>query len=121
MNILLWLHLLAMAFFVGGQIMLAAVVVPALRDGDRERLRTVARRFGGGTLVALAVLALTGVGMASHFHDWGRSTLHVKLALVVVVLALIVAHLRRPQWRVLDGAVFVVSLVIVYLGVELAN
>lgn len=121
MNTLLWLHLLAMAFFVGGQLFLAAIVVPALRDGDREKLREVARRFGAGTLVALAVLVVTGVGMASHFHDWGRSVLHVKLAFVGLALLLIVAHLSRPQWRVLDGAVFVVSLVIVYLGVELAD
>jgi uncharacterized membrane protein len=51
-----YLHLLAMAFFVGGQLFLAAVVVPTLRgDAERARLRTVARRFGAGTLVAMAV------------------------------------------------------------------
>lgn len=42
-----WLHILAMAFFVGGQLFLAAVVVPAERRApDRERLRAIARRFG---------------------------------------------------------------------------
>ena len=48
-NGMLWLHLLAMAFFVGGQLMLAAVVVPVLRGfADREPLRAAARRFGVG-------------------------------------------------------------------------
>ena len=116
-----WLHLLAMAFFVGGQLMLAAVVVPVLRGGDRERLRAVARGFAIGTLVALAVLAATGAAMASHFHDWSRGELHVKLGLVGLALVLIVAHMRRPAWRALDGAVFLVSLAIVWLGVDLAH
>jgi uncharacterized membrane protein len=116
-----WLHLVAMAFFVGGQLMLGLVVVPALRDGDRERLRAVARRFGWGTLVALTVLAATGAAMASHFHDWSRGELHLKLALVGVVVLLIGAHLRRPEWRALDGAVLVLSLLIVWLGVDLAH
>src|SRR4051794_18350993 len=57
----LWLHLLAMAFFVGGQLVLAAVVVPVLRGAeDRAPLRAAARRFGAGTLVAIAVLVVTG-------------------------------------------------------------
>src|SRR5829696_6983817 len=92
-----WLHLLAMAFFVGGQLMLAAAVVPALRGApDREPLRAIARRFGWGTLVAIAVLAATGAAMADHFGQWGNSQLHVKLALVGVVAVLIVWHMRRP-------------------------
>ena len=64
-----WLHLLAMAFFVGGQLFLAACVVPVVR-GDRPRMQAVARRFGWGTLVALAVLLATGAAMASHYGDW---------------------------------------------------
>jgi hypothetical protein len=48
-----------MAFFVGGQMFLAAVVVPVERsDPDRERLRAMARRFGYGTLVAIGVLVV---------------------------------------------------------------
>jgi uncharacterized membrane protein len=116
-----WLHLLAMGFFVGGQLMLAAVVVPTLRGGDREALRAIARRFGWGTLVALGVLIATGVAMASHFGDWGSSTLHVKLALVVVAGLLVAAHMRLPQAHALEGLIFVVSLAIVWLGVALAH
>jgi hypothetical protein len=81
-----YLHLLAMAFFVGGQLFLVAAVVPALRaDDDRGRLRAIARRFGWGTLAAIAVLIGTGIPLASHFHLWESGTLHVKLASVAVV------------------------------------
>jgi uncharacterized membrane protein len=119
-----WLHLLSMAFFVGGQLMLAAAVVPAFRGAegrDREPLRAIARRFGQGTLVALTVLVATGIAMASHFGDWSSSTLHVKLGLVVLVGILVGAHLRRPTNHALDGAIFLVSLAIVWLGVALAH
>lgn len=113
-----------MAFFVGGQLVLAAAVVPAFRGAegrDREPLRAIARRFGQGTIVAIAVLVVTGAAMASHFGDWSSSTLHVKLALVVLVGVLVGVHIRRPTNHALDGAIFLVSLAIVWLGVALAH
>ncbi|MBV9465735.1 MAG: hypothetical protein JO169_06440 [Solirubrobacterales bacterium] len=121
-NGVLWLHLVAMAFFVGGQLMLAAVLVPVLRSaGNRDALRAAARRFGAGTLVAVGVLVLTGVAMASHYHRWRDSTLQVKLGLVVLVAVLIGAHMRRPEWHLLDAAIFLVSLAIVWLGIVVAG
>ena len=50
-----FLHVLAMAFFVGGQILLVAAVVPVLRGGDESVMRAVARRFGIGSAGALAL------------------------------------------------------------------
>lgn len=119
---LLWLHLLAMAFFVGGQLVLVAAVVPALRgEADRERLRAIARRFGWGSLAALAVLIVTGAAMASHFSLWSDSTLHAKLALVAVAVLLVLWHMRRPRQHWIEALVFLVSLAIVWLGVSLAH
>jgi len=89
-----------MAFFVGGQLMLAAVVVPVLRGGENsEQIRRVARRFGAGSLVAIVVLIITGSMMASHFHRWGNDDLQIKL----------------------EGLVFLVSLAIVWLGIAIAH
>jgi uncharacterized membrane protein len=117
-----WLHLLAMGFFVGGQLFLAAVVVPALRGPDtRPALRSVARRFGAGTLVAIGVLLASGAAMASHYHVWGEAKLHVKLALVAVVAGLVVWHMRRPQLHALEGLIFLGSLAIVWLGIAIAH
>ncbi len=110
-----------MAFFVGGQLMLAAVVVPVLRGGDRAPLRAAARRFGAGSGVALVVLIVTGVLMAGEYDRWSDGALHVKLALVVLVIALIGAHAKRPALHALEGLVFLASLAIVYLGVAVAH
>ncbi len=122
-NGILWLHLLAMAFFVGGQLMLAAIVVPVLRSAseDRAPLRAAARRFGIGTLIAVGVLVVTGVAMASHYNRWHDSTLQVKLGFVVLVLVLIGAHMRKPEWHALDAGIFAVSLTIVWLGIVVAG
>jgi uncharacterized membrane protein len=121
-NGVLWLHLIAMAFFLGGQLMLGAIVVPVLRGVDEGRpLRAAARRFGVGTLVAIAVLLVTGAAMASHFHRWSDSTLQVKLALVALVGILIAAHIRRPDSHALDGATFLLTLAIVWLGIVVAG
>ena len=117
-----WLHLLAMAFFVGGQLFLVAAVVPVLRgDEERPHLQAIARRFGYGTLIALGVLVVTGFEMARHYDDWGETVLQVKLGLVVLAGIAIGWHISRPRSHVLDAVIFVLSLAIVWLGVALAH
>jgi uncharacterized membrane protein len=116
-----WLHLLSMAFFVGGQLMLAAVVVPAVRATNRDAIRAVARRFGVGSIVAILVLVVTGSLMASHYHRWGEGDLHVKLGLVVLVGLLIGWHTRKPELHALEGVIFLASLAIVWLGIAIAH
>ena len=117
-----FLHLLAMGFFVGGQLVLAAAVVPSLRgEPARQGLRRVARRFGYGTLVAIAVLIGTGAAMAGHFDLWSSGKLHVKLALVGVTALLVIWHMRSPRNHALEGLIFVASLAIVWLGVSIAH
>lgn len=116
----LYLHLLAMAFFVGGQLVFGIAVVPILReDPDRERMRAIARRFGFGSLIALGVLILSGWAMAVHYDLFGSPTLQWKLALVTLVIALTLVHLRRPKLHALQGAILLASLGIVWLGLEL--
>jgi uncharacterized membrane protein len=118
----LYLHLLAMAFFVGGQLVFAIAVVPVERAApDRERMRAIARRFGYGSLCALGVLVATGWAMAAHHDLFGDSTLQVKLGLVGLVVALSLLHLRRPRLHALQAAILIASLVIVWLGVDLAG
>lgn len=120
----LYLHLLAMAFFVGGQLVFGIAVVPVLRgdpDPERTRMRAVARRFGFGSLVALGVLFVTGWAMASHYELWGSSALQWKLALVGGVIGLTIVHLRRPKLHALQGAILGLSLLVVWLGLELAT
>jgi uncharacterized membrane protein len=117
-----YLHLVGMAFFVGGQLMLVVAVVPAVHgEGNEAAMRGIVRRFGAGSGVALAVLVATGVAMASHFDRWGDGTLQLKLALVALVGVLLGLHVIAPRSRVLSSAVLVASLVIVWLGVELGH
>lgn len=117
-----WLHVLAMAFFVGGQLFLAVAVVPVERHApDRERLRAVARRFGYGTLGAIAVLIGTGSAMASRSGLWDDGNLQAKLVLVALVGGLVVWHMRRPTMHAVEAAIFVLSLAIVWLGLSIAH
>ena len=116
-----YLHLLALAFFVGGQLVLAVAVVPVTRRDSRDVLRAIARRFAWGSVVAILVLVATGSAMAAHFDRWSDPALHAKLALVALLGALIVWHMRAPERRVLDALVFVASLTVVWLGASLAH
>ena len=121
-QILHYLHLIAMAFFVGGQLVVAVAVVPALRtDPDRERMRAIGRRFGIGSLVALAVLVATGSAMAADAHLWTLGSLQLKLGIVGVILALTTLHLVWPRQRALQLGILLASLVVVWLGLEIAH
>ena len=116
-----YLHVIAMAFFLGGQLLLAVAVVPVERaHPDRDRLRATARRFGIGSLVALSVLIATGSAMASHYDLWGDHEFRLKLALVALTLVLVILHLRWGQSHVLQAAVFAATLAIVWIGLDLS-
>ncbi len=116
-----FLHVLALAFFVGGQIMLVAAVVPVLRGREASTMRAVTRRFGIGSLVALAILVATGVAMADHFSRWGDDTLNAKLGVVVLLGVLTGLHIATPHSRAVSVAVFASSLLVVWLGMALAH
>ena len=122
MTVVRFLHELSFIFFVGGQLLLALAVTPAVRrHGTDAAMKEAAKRFGMGSAVALLVLIATGIAMASHFGDWSRDVLHIKLGLVVVVFVLLGLHVVRPRTRGLSLLMVAVSLGIVWCGVQLAH
>ncbi|HTU13606.1 MAG TPA: hypothetical protein VMF31_00280 [Solirubrobacterales bacterium] len=120
MQVLLFLHVVAMAFFLGGQLMLAATVVPVERSNpDPARMKAIAQRFGLGSLVALGVLLFTGMLMASHYDLWSYGDFQVKMGLVVALIVSVFAHMMLPKAHVLMGLTFVLTLGIVWIGLDL--
>ena len=91
-------HIVAITFFVGGQLLLVAAVAPALRrSGDEATMRLIARRFGIGSVVALGLAIATGVALASHFSLWDSNILQVKLMVLVLVGVLDRPAHRQPE------------------------
>jgi len=126
-DLVLWIHLLAMAFFVGGQLFLGAAVVPVFRSqGGSEGpahdwMLPIARRFGWGSLVALAISLVTGAAMASHLDLWRETALNVKMALVVIAIVLVAIHVfvTKGSNRLLQSLILVDSLAIVLVATAL--
>ena len=115
-----FLHIVAIVFFVGGQAVLVAAVAPAVRSlGNEETMRSIARRFGIGSAVALAVAVASGVAMASHFSLWGSDVLQAKLMLLVLIGILAALHMVSPHSRALSYGVLASSLLVLWLGVKL--
>lgn len=122
-TILIFLHVVAMAFFLGGQIMMAFTVVPVMRrePADPERIKEVARRFGMGSLLALAVLLFTGMMLASHFELWDYGPFQVKMGLVVATIASVFIHMLKGNSHVLMGITFLLTLATVYAGLNITH
>ena len=116
-----FLHVLALALFVGGQIVLVVAIVPVLRGQPDELMRGVARRFCIASAVAITILLATGAAMASHFSRWEDETLQAKLALLVLVGVLTGLHIANPHSRVVAIGVLASSILVVWLGVELTH
>lgn len=124
MDLLLFLHILGAAVWVGGLIVLGALV-PAIRDAteDRDVIRAVARRFGVVSWVALAVQVTTGSLMLLD-HAWS-TTLSVKIGLVMLSAILAAWHSlaagdQSPAVRgAIQGVILMLALAIVWLAIQL--
>jgi uncharacterized membrane protein len=94
------IHLLAACVWVGGSIVLIVAGVPAIRilEGEsRQRaMREIGLRWRPLGYGALAVLAVTGVPLAQHDYEDGRSpfqtVLWVKIGLSVALVAASYLH-----------------------------
>jgi uncharacterized membrane protein len=113
-------HIVAITFFVGGQLLLVAAVAPALRRaGDEVTMRVIARRFGVGSVLALGLAIATGVALASHYQLWDSEILQLKLMVLVLVGVLTGLHVVNPRGRVISYSVVAASLLVVWFGVKL--
>ena len=124
----LFLHVLAATIWVGGQLVLAALV-PALRKFGAEVPRAAAARFNQVAWAAFAVLIVTGVwnivAVRGDIDDPGyRTTLIVKLVVVAIsgLTAWLHARARSTAGLAIFGALTGISaLGALFIGVLLAG
>src|SRR4051794_26051199 len=123
----LFLHVLAAAVWVGGQITLGALV-PVLRRAGADAPRAAAQAFGRLAWTAFSVLVATGVWNIAAYHDrernGGAATMTVKVILVGLSGIATLVHVRATSraWLAIGGAGgLLFSLGALLLGVELAQ
>jgi uncharacterized membrane protein len=122
----LTLHVLAATVWVGGQIVLQALVGP-LRKAAPAAIAPAARAFAWVAWPAFAVLVLTGGWMMATAGDESEAfklTLMIKLTLVIVsgIGAALHTFLKNPTLKGISAAVGLVSaLAVVLLGVSLVE
>jgi putative copper export protein len=122
----LFLHVLAATVWVGGQLVLAALV-PALRGAGAEVPRVAAHAFNRVAWPAFAVLILTGVWNVVAEGDRGpayRTTLMIKLTVVAVSGVTAFLHARATTRRgmaVFGALTGLTALLALLLGIVLAG
>jgi putative copper export protein len=130
-TIRLFLHILAATVWVGGQIVLAALVPAVRRAGGTDSTRAAARRFQLVAWPAFGVLVATGIWNLMEVDVGDQSnayltTLSVKLGLVLVSGAFAFGHTmiarRRPALGgVLAALALLAALGATFLGVLLTT
>lgn len=128
-TIRLFLHVLAATIWVGGQLVLAALV-PVLRHFGSDAVSAAARRFNQVAWTAFGVLIVTGIWniaavspQISHSASY-RDTLIVKLVVVALSGVTAALHIRSktPRGRAVLGALTgLTALAALFLGVLLAG
>lgn len=123
-----FLHLLAVAVWVGGQIVLGGLV-PRVRKSNPESLKTIANGFARVAWPAFALAVATGMWSILDIDVSAMdSTYHVTLGIKIVVVMLAgfaaAAHANTKSKLVLalGGAIgLLASLAALYLGVLLST
>jgi len=103
--VVLWIHLFAAAFFVGGSFFFWLVVIPASRlitNGEAERtlaIGKIAKKFGRAVTPTLIILILTGIYNASWYLSsysalltYPGTLLLTKMAIVIILVIFIYLH-----------------------------
>lgn len=103
--LILWLHILGAVVFIGPQVFLAAVGMPALRSIDdvrsrQQATRAITRGFGVLGGAALVLLLVTGIYNYYQYDLYMDNdsfpryfmTMQVKLTLVTIVIVLTALH-----------------------------
>jgi len=124
-----FLHVTAAAVWVGMQVTLM-VLIPHVRrtmgpDVSRQIIRSAARRLVVTAAVALPILVVTGIALASHEVPTSqRSWVSLKVALLVAIVALLASHgaVRTARLRIAASVLMLVlSLATVYAGAHLTE
>lgn len=127
-TIRVFLHLLGVTVWVGGQVLMGALV-PVLRHADDDAPRRAARRFGLVAWPFFALAVVTGlwntaeVDFDAASNGW-RAALFVKLVAVAASGVTAWLHMRAqraPERAVFAGATLALSLVALLIGAGLVT
>jgi putative copper export protein len=124
----IFLHILAVAVWVGGQIVLAGLV-PAIRSSAPEALPKVAQAFARVAWPAMIVIVFTGMwglgsSSASDSDTAYMVTFAVKMVMVFIAVAATVVHSQGSSKaaKAIGGALGLLgSLLAAYAGILLAH
>jgi len=127
-SVRIFLHVLAVAVWVGGQIVLAGLV-PAIRASAPEALPKVAQAFARVAWPAMIVIVFTGMwglgsSSASDSDTEYMMTFAVKMVMVFIAVAATVVHSQGSSKaaKAIGGALGLLgSLIAAYAGILLAH